>query len=220
MRAILLLVLLTTLLPPLAAHANDNELSAGSSTRSLRSSSADALTGDALVGGGIGIARGLDVGSAAGDVRDHMRLWATSDITWASADGTMFQTLSTHMFDTMLTAGARLRYTPYRFVAMSAGLALGAQHESVRLIDSSDNASDTGWGAVARGSLQADLMAESQHISFGLRFEVGYVAASGVGLTPKQERTGDMLTIPVTEASIGHLDLSGPYMNVGLVAQF
>jgi hypothetical protein len=141
-------------------------------------------------------------------------------MTWASADGTMFQTLTTHMFDTMLTAGARLRYTPYRFVAVSAGLALGAQHESVQLIDSADNASDTGWGALARGSLQADLLASSQRIAFGLRFEVGYVAATGVALTPKQERSGDMLTIPVTNASIGHLDLSGPYMNIGLVAQF
>jgi hypothetical protein len=210
MRAILLLVLMTA-----SAAAGDNEISAGSSTRALRSSSADALTGDALVGGGVAIARGLDV-----DVRDDMRVWATADMTWMSADGTMFQTLTTHMFDTMLTAGARLRYTPYRFCALSAGVALGAQHESVRLIDSADNASDTGWGALARGSLQADLLADSQHFAFGLRFEVGYVEATGVGLTPKQERTGDMLTIPVTSATIGHLDLSGPYVNVGLLAQF
>src|SRR5258706_5401829 len=163
MRALLLLALMTAT----ASADGDNEIYAGSSTRALRSSSADALTGDALVGGGVGIARGLDV-----DVRDHMRVWATADVTWMSADGTMFQTLTTHMFDTMLTAGARLRYTPYRFCALSAGVALGAQHESVRLIDSADNASDTGWGALARGSLQADVVANSATLVFGLRFEV------------------------------------------------
>ena len=218
MRSMFALTLVCALAATAAANG-DNEISGNSTTRSLRSSSADALTGDPLVGGGIGIARALDVlGSAAGG--DHLRLWATADIMWATADGTMFQTLDTHMFDTMMTVGARLRYTPYRFVAMSAGLALGSQHESVRLIDSADNASDTGWGAVARGSLQADLLAESPSFAFGLRFETGYVAASGVGLTPKQERTGDMLTIPATSASIGHLDLSGPYLNVALVAQF
>jgi hypothetical protein len=214
MRALLFVSLLAA---PVAAAPAD-ELTFGSQVRALPSNSADALTGDSLVGPGLGLGRALAI-----DLPARFALWADAGIGWAGAKGSMFHTLGTDLFDMTLTAGAHLRYRPYRNLAVGAGVALGAQHASLDITDSMGNtASDTGWGAIARASLQVDLLAvDLPRFALGLRGEVGYLAASGIELVPRQDRSdGDTLYIPMQEASLGHLDLGGPFATIGLVSQF
>jgi hypothetical protein len=214
MRALLIVMLLATM-----ASAGNDELTFGSNIRALRSNSADAVTGDSLVGGGLGLGRALELG-----LPHHLTVWTDAGITWSGASGSMFSVISTDLFDMTITAGTHLRYQPVHNLAVAAGVAVGAQHASLSLTDSMNHtASDTAWGAVARAALQIDLLAiDLPRFSFGLRGEFGYLAAQGIELVPTQQRTdsSDTLHIPVTEASLGHLDLSGLYANIGLVAQF
>jgi hypothetical protein len=201
------------------ASAGDNEVSFESTTRSLRSSSADAITGDSLVGGGVGIGRALGV-----ELPRHFTLWSEAGITWSGATGSMFTVLATDLFDTTITAGLHLRYQPIRNVAVSAGVAIGAQHASLSITDSMDHtASDTAWGAVARASTKIDLLAiDRPRFSIGVRAEFGYLFSQGIELVPTEQRTddADTLHIPMSEASLGHLDLGGAFFNIGLVSQF
>ena len=214
MRAILIVMLLAT-----TASAGNDELTFGSNIRALRSSSADAVTGDSLVGAALGLGRALDL-----ELPHHLTVWSDAGIAWSGAKGSMFSVISTDVFDMTITAGAHLRYQPLHYLAASAGVAVGAQHASLSLTDSMDHtASDTAWGAVARAAVQVDALAvDLPRFSFGLRGEFGYLAAQGIELVPIQERSdsSDTLHIPVTEASLGHLDLSGIYASIALVAQF
>ena len=143
MRVLLLVVLLAG-----TAHAGDNEVSFGSTARALRSSSADAITGDSLVGGGVGIGRALGV-----ELPRRLTLWSDAGISWSGATGTMFSVLGTDLFDTTITAGLHLRYQPIRNIGISAGVAIGAQHASLSITDTmAHTASDTAWGALALSS--------------------------------------------------------------------
>src|SRR5215510_6575447 len=85
-----------------AAHAdpNRNELSLGGNIRALRSSSANALTGDNLSGVSIGAARDLGL-SPLPDVS----LWAEAGLVADAADGTVFQAMSTAIGEIALTGG-------------------------------------------------------------------------------------------------------------------
>jgi len=213
MRALVLLVLAA----PLVATAAPYELSAGSSVRGLPG--ADPVTADSLAGGGIGLGRRLDL-----DLPAHLELWTEASSLWSGASGEMFQTLTTHVFDVTLTAGAHLRYHAYRNVAVSGALAIGYQHASLSIRDTMDHtASDTAWGPVARASLQVDVLAvDRPNFAFGLRGELGYLAAAGIAMTPTEQRTdsSDTLHIPMQEASVGHLDLGGPFFTISVVSQF
>ncbi len=213
MRALLCLLLL-----PSIASADGHEITFGTDARAMRSSSADALTGDALVGAHLELGRALDLG-----LPHHLVVWADADAIWSGAKGTMFDEFATTLFSTTLTGGLRLRYQPIRNLGISAGVAFGAQHASLTLTDSTDHEADDGaWGAVARASVKLDLLAvDKPKFGLGIRGELGYLAAQGVELVPKQQRADDgTLYIPMTEASLGHLDLGGPYVNISLLTQF
>ena len=136
----------------------------------------------------------------------------------------MFSVLGTDLFDTTITAGLHLRYQPIRNIGISAGVAIGAQHASLSITDTmAHTASDTAWGAVARASTQVDLLAiDLPRFSFGLRAELGYLFSQGIELVPTEQRTdaADTLHIPMSEASLGHLNLGGAFINIGLVSQF
>ena len=211
MRALALLLLATP------AAAAPYELSVGSSVRALPG--ADPVTADSLAGGGVGLGRQIDI-----ELPRHLELWAEASSLWSGASGAMFQTLTTHLFDVTLTAGAHLRYHAYRNVAVSGALALGYQHASLSIKDTMDHtASDTAWGPVARASLQVDVLAvDRPDFALGLRGELGYLAAAGIAMTPAEQRTdsADTLHIPMQEASVGHLDLGGPFFTISLVSQF
>jgi hypothetical protein len=219
MRALVCIALLTLLtLPTGTAAAAPNEITFGSNVRALPN--ADPVTPDSLAGGGLGLGRRLDLLS----LPRHFELWADAGILWQGATGQMFQTLATDLFDMTITAGGRLRYHPFRALAVSGALAVGYEHASLSIEDTAGHtASDTGWGAVARASIQADLMVvDLRRFSLGFRAELGYLTASGIELIPHDERSGaaDTLYLPMQEASLGHLDLGGPYFNFGLFSQF
>jgi hypothetical protein len=213
-----LLISLALPLVATTAWADGHELTIGSSTRALRSSSADALTGDSLVGGSASLARAIDLRLPL----DHLALWAQVGIDWGGASGTMFQTLATEVGGVALTGGARLRYTPLAHLAASAELGVGSERASVTLTDGAGHeASDHGWGGIARGALALDVLAvDTPGFVIGVRIELGYLAASGIELVPRRAQPDNTLQIPMTEASLGSLDLGGPYAHAGLLAQF
>ena len=78
---------------PAHADPTPNELSFGGTARALRSSSANALTADNLAGITLGAAR--DLGILDGGPLPGLSLWAEAGLAATSADGTMFQSLST-----------------------------------------------------------------------------------------------------------------------------
>jgi hypothetical protein len=211
--------LLFLLLAAGSAHASDNEVAFGSGTRALRSSSADAITGDSLVGVDVELARALPL-----ELPHHLTLWADTDVAWAGATGTMFTVLSTDLFTTLLTAGLHLRYQPSRWVALSAQVAVGAEHASLSITDSTSHvASDGAWGAVARAALKLDVLAVAlPRFKFGMRLDAGLIASQGIELVPTEQRTDDpdTLHIPMSEASLGRLNLGGAYLDISFITQF
>jgi hypothetical protein len=58
------------------------------------------------------------------------------------------------------------------------------------------------------------------HFGLDVRLEAGYVAAQGIALTPHTDRPDDSIPLPMTELSLGHLDLSGPSASLSLLDQF
>lgn len=210
MRVLALLVMCAS-----TAYAG-NELSIGSSDRALRSSSADAVTGDSLTGGQLGFAHQLHV-----DVPD-IAISATAGLWWGSAKGTLFD-LATDLGQSAYLVGGRARYAVVPHIAASAGVQVGLAHTSLALTDSMDRkVSDTGWGGIAQGTLGLELLPVDMPLfKLGVRFELGYVAAAGVTLAGKAQHPDDgTLRLQMTQASLGQLDLSGPYAAVSVTSAF
>jgi hypothetical protein len=203
------------------AHADTNhdELWIGGGARALRSPSANALTADNLAGTSFGYGR--DLGLA---VLPNLAVWVDAGMTTGSADGTMFQSLSTEISTIGLTGGLRARYQVHRLVAASAHFALGAQRARISLNDhAGTSASDHGWGAMAQASAALDLFAVARPpFGIGVRAELGYVAAQAISLTARRSGGGgdDVLTLPMDERALGGLDLSGPAFAISVVGQF
>ena len=215
MRALLALLLLSTV-----AHADpQDELTFGSQVRALRASSAQALTGDDYVGGQLVYGRRLTLPIP---VTQDVQWWATAAFAWGGATGEMFQTLTTDISAYAFTVGGHARYAPYSHLAVSAGLDLGPQHAALTLTDNGGRtAKDGGWGVLAKASIAVDLLAyDGPGFSFGLRAELAYVKTSGVALTPTSPHDDGTLSIAMTSASIGHLDLGGPTFGIGAIARF
>jgi len=206
-----------TATPTAHADTNRDELWIGGGARALRSSSANALTGDNLAGTSFGLARDLDIALVP-----KLAVWAEAGMTTGDASGTMFQTLSTEINALGLTGGLRARYQLHRLIAASARLDLGAQRASLAISDrAGGSASDHGWGAMAQGSAALDLFAVARSpFGIGLRAELGYVMAQAISLTAHRDVTSDTLMLPMTEVGLGHLDLSGPTFALSLVGQF
>jgi hypothetical protein len=214
---------------PAAARADSathhDEVSLGGTARALRSPGANALTGANLAGMSLGIAR--DLGHDLGLHRDSwplptLTLWAEAGLVTGSADGTMFQSLSTSIDELGLTAGFAARYRIHRRITAGARVALGAQRARVAITDGTGTtASDHGWGAMASAAAALDLfLTTAPRFGIGLRLEAGYVAAQGIALTPHTDRSGDAIPLAMTELSLGHLDLGGPSAGLSLLGQF
>jgi hypothetical protein len=200
-----------------AAHADTNhdELWLGGGTRALRTSSANALTGDNLPGASLGYAREL------ADVAPDLALWAEAGLVTGSAQGTMFQTLSTDLSALGVTGGLRARYQLHRLIAVSLGAALGAQRARVAISGGGMSASDHAWGTMASAGAALDLFALARPpFGIGVRAELGYVVAQAIELTPRSESGGDAIPLAMTTLPLGRLDLSGPTFAVSLVGQF
>lgn len=209
MRALALLLICST------AYAG-NELSIGSSIRALRSSSADAVTGDSYAGGQLAFGHELRLG-----LRD-IAISATGSLLWGGANGQLFD-MSTDLHQSAYLVGARARYAVLPHLAAAAELQVGAAHTSLSLADAMNRTvGDDGWGGMAAGSLAVDLLAfDSPRFALGVRFQLGYVASAAVGLAGKSARPDDgTLRLQMTQASLGSLDLSGPYAAVSVVSDF
>jgi hypothetical protein len=210
MRAFILIVLAAT-----TAYADDHELSLGGGTRALRSASADAVTADSLATGAIGYAHQLDVA-----IVPRLSIWLDTGFGWGAASGTMFQTLSTHVSTDMIFAGARTRYALHQLVDATARFDLGTARTALSLDDGTTTVSDSGWGVLVQGAVGVDLFAShSPSVGFGLRAELGYTATSAVALTPHTDNGSDTLKLQMSDASIGHLDLSGPFFAISLIGE-
>src|SRR4051812_3181723 len=103
-----------------------DEVSLGLAARALRSPSANALTGANLAGGTVGIARdlGRDLGAS---LIPRLTLWAEAGLVTGSAEGMMFQSLSTSIDALAVTGGIAARYRLHRRLSAAARAALGAQ---------------------------------------------------------------------------------------------
>ena len=211
--------LLVVMLTAGVAAAGPNELEVGGSNRALRSASADAVTADGLGGGQLAYMRQLT------DVLDLPRLevWVGGGVEFGGATGTMFQTMATEIGTYTFVGMARARYRLIDHVHATARVALGTGQTSLKLSDSSgQDVSDASWGVQTSGALGLDLTALEQYRpSLGLRIEVGYTRASAPALDPQPASPDDgTLHLKMTEASIGHLDLSGPFLAFSLISSF
>jgi hypothetical protein len=218
MRALLALILFIGATGATTAHADTNrdELWLGGGARTLRSASANALTGDNLSGTSFGYARDLGL-----VVLPDLRLWVDAGVATGGATGKMFQTLSTEISTVGLTGGLRARYQLHRLIAASAQLALGAQRARVGITGGGAAASDHGWGTMAQVGAALDLFAAARPpFGIGVRAELGYVAAQAISLTARRDADSDTLMLPVDEVALGNLDLSGPMFAISLVGQF
>ncbi len=219
MRKILAAALLTSASIAHAGTPGTHEVSFGSKTRALRTSSANALTDESLIGGGVGYEHALGF-----QLIPDLALWATATIGGASADGTLFQTMSTDVDSFDLGVGARARY-PLRgqWLRATARLAVGAARTSVELHDDGHTAGDSAWGPTLEGGLGIELATSrpGARISVGLRLEVGYVAAAPVSLTATPSSgSGGTLQLDMSPSSLGRLNMSGGVFAFSLLTDF
>ncbi|HEY4055228.1 MAG TPA: hypothetical protein VGM39_01425 [Kofleriaceae bacterium] len=213
MRALLAILILAT---PAIAHAGDNTVSIGSFYRALTSNSANAVSGDDLAGVHLTLER--DVGHDLGiELLPKLQLWATATWEYGTVDGTMFQTIDTVSTTHVLTLGGRARYAIRPWVAVSARLDAGLQHTGLSLDEGGMTMQDHAWGTVATSAIGAEVIA-AHHLGF--RFEMGYLAASGVALSPAADKDSNMLQLSTAQASIGHLDLGGRFVTISLLGIF
>ena len=208
--------LILAMLVPAVAIAGSNEVTVGSATRALPSSSASAVATDSL--GGVTFAYARELGSFA----PRLALWVGGDVAVASTSGTLFQTMTTDVHELALSGGARLRYTPLRHLAIAARVDVGGARTSLELRDSAGHdASDAGWSPFVRVAAAVDLLAvDRPRFAFGLRVEAGYFSTHGVTLAPAPAPGGDTLTLATMTSSLGRLDLSGPYVGFAATTRF
>jgi hypothetical protein len=213
MRTAIALILLTA-----TASAGNNELTITETSRALRTSSANAITEDSLIGGELAYSRKLDV-----SFMPKLELWTVGTFAWGVADGTMFQTLTTELDTLALTVGARARYRLHHRLDASARLDIGATRAAFSVRDDMDHsASDAGWGAITGAGVGIDCYAfRGQRYALAFRLELGAVATSSIPLTATPDSSGEgTLQLEMTAASLGSLNLSGPVFAASIVGQW
>ena len=212
MRALLITILLVS-----PASAGNNEVTLGNSIRTLKSPSANALTADSLVTGRLAYARDLDLSLAP-----KLRLLVEGALTFGGVEGTMFQTVTTDVTTVGFLAGARAEYAIYPRVIASARLDIGPGYAGLTLTQDGHSASDSRWSGIVDAALGVDaLVTQSRRFAFGLRFELGYAIQHVPALTPTRDG-GDAsaIKLEMMGASLGHLDLDGPWFGFSMISQF
>jgi len=213
MRSAMVLLLLTA-----TASAGNNELAYTSSTRALRTNSANAITDDSLFGGALSYGRRMS--SVA---TPRLELWVQGTFGWGVADGEMFQTMTTQLDTLALTLGGQLRYRLTRHFVASGRLDVGSARAALAIHDDMGHtAGDHGWGAISSAALGIDCYAfAGQRYALSFRAELSAVATSSIPLTATPDATSDdTLHLEMTAASLGGLNLSGPAFGVSAVFQF
>jgi hypothetical protein len=213
MRLPILLVLAAT--TSTAAHA-DTELGIGMVDRALHSPSANALTSDSLFGGTLAVSHALHVGPP------QIALWLTGSMTVAAATGTMFE-MDTTIAQEAFQGGVRARYPLSPHVGAIARAEVGMSNVDIKLADPvNQTLSDHAWAPLATGALGLEWSGLEDHgMAMGVRLELGYTACAPVELTAKTHPPDDgTLRLPMTQASLGSLDLSGKYLAASLLVRF
>ena len=201
-----------------SSWAGNNELTITETSRALRTSSANAITEDSLIGGELAYSRRLDL-----DFMPKLEVWTVGAFAWGVADGAMFQTLTTELDTLAITIGARARYRLHHRIDASARLDIGAARAAFSVRDDMDHsASDAGWGAITGAVVGIDCYAfRGERYALALRFELGAVATSSIPLTATPDSGSQgTLQLEMTAASLGSLNLSGPVFALSLVSQF
>jgi hypothetical protein len=194
-----------------------HELSIGSTTRALRTDSANALTDDSLGGGALTYAHALPL-----ELMPGLLVWGQATLGWGGADGMMFQTLSTELDTLSVLVGGRARYVLHPRVIASGRLQLGMARAGLTIRDGAYVASDAAWGPVSETALGVDLLAvNARRFKLGVRFELGLVASVPVGLAPTAESgSAGTLQLEMSTSEIGSLNLSGTTLGISVVSQF
>jgi len=200
-----------------AAADPHNELTIGSFDRALHSSSANAVTSDSLGGGALAYARKIDLGLVPG-----LQTWATANLAWGSADGTMFTTMTTQLETLGFSFGGRARYPIYSdHLVAGARIDLGPSRTALTLREGARELYDKGWGLATTAALSLDLLAYAgSSFRFGLRTELGYTLTSAVELAPTEAKDGSTIQLPMSQATLGHLDVGGKFFSLTVVSQF
>ena len=212
MRALLITILLAS-----PAYAGTNEVTLGNSIRTLKSSSANALTRDSLVAGRVAYARDLDLSLAP-----RLRLLVEGALTFGGVQGTMFQTVTTDVSTVGFLVGARAEYPVYSHVTAGARVDVGPGYADLSLTQDGHSASDSRWSGIVDAALGVDALAvQRKRFSLGVRFELGYAIQHVPALAPMRDG-GDAsaIKLEMMGASLGHLDLDGPWFGFSMVSQF
>jgi hypothetical protein len=151
-----------------------------------------------------------------------LELWIGGGIAGGSADGTLFQTITTGISSFTMYGMARARYRLMRYVRASARAAVGGSRASVDLTDQAgQKVSDSGWSALASGALGVEVTSrEDRRATIGLRLELGYTRVTGASVAPVADVPDNTIRLKMSQASIGHLDLSGPFLSFSLISSF
>lgn len=214
MRAFLALAIL--LGTAASGNAGNTELTFGSYNRALRSESANAVTNDTLGGVNFGAARKLHL-----DLFPKLDVWTTAGFSWGTAAGTLFQTMTTEVDTLGLTLGGRARYALHRHLHVSARLDLGTARNELTITGNGHMVSDASWGATVTTAVGLDMMMVAHpRFALGIRFDLGYIAATSVALSPREEGDPSKIELDAMQASIGHLDLGGRFLSFSVISQF
>lgn len=209
----LLLVLAAT--GSAAADAR-NEVLLGSFNRALRTSSANAVTEDSLGGAVLGYARELDVLAIP-----RLHTWATAGASFGNVDGRMFSTLTTQLTTQTFSFGGRAEYDVLRFVTVGGRLDLGPSRAGLTLTEGTRTLHDSAWGVATTAAVSVDVRALSfPRFKLGFRAELGYTLASKVELAPAEANDASTIQLEMSQASLGHLDVSGRYFSAMIASQF
>lgn len=212
MRALITLLLLTS-----TAHAGTNEITLGSSSRTLRSASANAITADSLGSGRLAYAHDLGL-----DLAPKLRVLVEGALTWGSASGTLFQTATTDLTTFGLLVGARAEYRVYRHLTAGARLDAGTGYADLTLREDGHSAADSRWSGLVDAAIGVDALAvQRKRFSLGVRVELGYAIQHVPPLAPQRADGDDTaIKLEMMGASLGHLDLDGPYLGLSAVSSF
>jgi hypothetical protein len=218
------------LLVTATAHAGNDELSIGVSNRALLTSSANAVTGDGLVGGALTYSRrlGLQLG-------DDLALWIDGRFIWGAVDGTMFDSMASELDTLALVAGARVSYPFMRHVprlsetplvqniGLTGRIGVGTARAALAIRDyNGGEARDAGLGATSEVALGLELSAPTKPtFSLGLRLEAGVTIAEAIPLQAEMEQGGaQIIVLDADAAPLGALDLTGPFVLLSALGQF
>lgn len=196
----------------------------GSATRWMRDRSAGAITTEPLSSFVLSAERRI----TTFELPHGLALDLGIEATWANgaANGTIFQTLTTDLGDNEWLGGVHASARVWHTLGVSARAAAGVTRTDLAIAPEQDPAmksvDDHGWGRIATATIGADFQpVHTRAFALGVGMELGWVATSAVTMHAyPSDRPDPDLSIETAFASIGHVDLGGWTMRIGVHASF